>query len=163
MYRARRKYFADIAMNYRQYVKPNPLRNNKETHTALHPPPHPHTQSPTRTHIQSPHILTNTHIHTRTHSLPTDIHTHAHTHARTQCPPHIHIRIQTAPPPCLHIIHTFTHAHPHLHTQWHQLDDRILTHIWLILWLQATNSSARPDVSIEQSQGFQTVRCLIGC
>ena len=29
--------------------------------------------------------------------------------------------------------------------------------------LQATNSSARPDVSIEQSQGFQTVRCLIGC
>ena len=31
------------------------------------------------------------------------------------------------------------------------------------LRLQATNSSARPDVSIEQSQGFQTVRCLIGC
>ena len=29
--------------------------------------------------------------------------------------------------------------------------------------LQATNSSARPDVSIEKSQGFQTVRCLIGC
>ena len=28
-------------------------------------------------------------------------------------------------------------------------------------WLQATNLSARPDVSIEQSQGF--VRCLIGC
>ena len=29
--------------------------------------------------------------------------------------------------------------------------------------LQTTNSSARPDVSIEQSQGFQTVRCVIGC
>ena len=28
--------------------------------------------------------------------------------------------------------------------------------------LQATNSSARPDVSIEQGQEFQTVRCLIG-
>ena len=32
-----------------------------------------------------------------------------------------------------------------------------------IYGLQATNSSARPDVSIEKSQGFQTVRCLIGC
>ena len=29
--------------------------------------------------------------------------------------------------------------------------------------LQATNSSARSLVSIEKSQGFQTVRCLIGC
>ena len=29
--------------------------------------------------------------------------------------------------------------------------------------LQATNSSARSLVSIEQSQGFQTVLCLIGC
>ena len=29
--------------------------------------------------------------------------------------------------------------------------------------LQATISSARSHVSIEQSQGFQTVRCLIGC
>ena len=28
------------------------------------------------------------------------------------------------------------------------------------LRLQATNSSARPDVSIEQSQGIQTVSCL---
>ena len=41
---------------------------------------------------------------------------------------------------------------------------------WLIDWeggahfrLRATNSSAGPDVSIEKSQGFQTVRCLIGC
>ena len=29
--------------------------------------------------------------------------------------------------------------------------------------LQATNMFARSIVSIEQSQGFQTVRCLIGC
>ena len=29
--------------------------------------------------------------------------------------------------------------------------------------LQATYSSARSLVSIEKSQGFQTVRCLIGC
>ena len=29
--------------------------------------------------------------------------------------------------------------------------------------LQATNSSARSLVSIEKSQGFQTVRCMIGC
>ena len=33
----------------------------------------------------------------------------------------------------------------------------------IYLRLQATNSSARRDVSIEQSQGFQIVRCLIGC
>ena len=41
----------------------------------------------------------------------------------------------------------------------------VLENQWLSVTyrLQATNSYARPDVSIEQSQGFQTVRCLIGC
>ena len=42
-----------------------------------------------------------------------------------------------------------------------QMEATIL--LYYLFRLQATNSSARPDVSIEQSQGFQTVRCLIGC
>ena len=50
---------------------------------------------------------------------------------------------------------------PPRHT--HTLHDTI--DVWSTMYyrLQATNLSARPDVSIERSQGFQTVLCLIGC